>query len=274
MVAAWLLAGAIVALFAAALGRAILHLRGHYFAIASLVVAEVLREITNSATDLTGGGMGLNLPVLAMDVTNQTRLFYYAMFAVAACGARHRGARRPQPTRLRPALHPAERGCRHHARRQRPPLQGAGLRPVGGVSGAVRRHLRLLGQLHRPDRRLRRAVVGEADRHGPAGRRRHGAGRGLWRLPVPAARGAGVAQSARVPRRAARHHRRRPGPVPPHGRPRHQLAGAARRVAQASRTEPPDECDARAQARVAALRRPGGGQQRVVRARAPARSSA
>ena len=39
MVAAWLLAGAIVALFAAALGRAILHLRGHYFAIASLVVA-------------------------------------------------------------------------------------------------------------------------------------------------------------------------------------------------------------------------------------------
>jgi branched-chain amino acid transport system permease protein len=84
MPAAWLLAGAVVALFAAALGRAILHLRGHYFAIASLVVAEVLREITNSATDLTGGGMGLNLPVLAMGVTAQTRLFYYAMFVVAA----------------------------------------------------------------------------------------------------------------------------------------------------------------------------------------------
>jgi branched-chain amino acid transport system permease protein len=66
MVAAWVLAGVIVALFAAALGRAILHLRGHYFAIASLVVAEVLREITNSMTDLTGGGMGLNLPVLSM----------------------------------------------------------------------------------------------------------------------------------------------------------------------------------------------------------------
>jgi branched-chain amino acid transport system permease protein len=84
MVLAWIMAGAVAALFAAALGRAILHLRGHYFAIASLVVAEVLREITNSATDLTGGGMGLNLPVLAMDVTNQTRLFYYAMFGVAA----------------------------------------------------------------------------------------------------------------------------------------------------------------------------------------------
>lgn len=84
MPAAWALGGAIVALFAAALGRAILHLRGHYFAIASLVVAEVLREITNSATDLTGGGMGLNLPVLSLDVTNQARLFYYAMFIAAA----------------------------------------------------------------------------------------------------------------------------------------------------------------------------------------------
>jgi branched-chain amino acid transport system permease protein len=81
MVPAWIMAGAVAALFAAALGRAILHLRGHYFAIASLVE---LREITNSATDLTGGGMGLNLPVLAMDVTNQTRLFYYAMSCVAA----------------------------------------------------------------------------------------------------------------------------------------------------------------------------------------------
>src|SRR5262249_31027245 len=84
MPAAWLLAGAVVALFAAALGRAILHLRGHYFAIASLVVAEVLREVTNSATDLTGGGMGLNLPVLAMGIAGQTRLFYYAMLVVAA----------------------------------------------------------------------------------------------------------------------------------------------------------------------------------------------
>ena len=84
MVAAWGVAGFIACLFAAALGNAILHLRGHYFAIASLVVAEVLREITNSATDLTGGGMGLNLPVMRMDMTVQTQLFYYSMFVVAA----------------------------------------------------------------------------------------------------------------------------------------------------------------------------------------------
>ena len=35
-------------LFAAFLGGAILHLRGHYFAIASLIVAEMLREIVNT----------------------------------------------------------------------------------------------------------------------------------------------------------------------------------------------------------------------------------
>jgi branched-chain amino acid transport system permease protein len=84
MIPAWMMAGVAAALFAAVLGGAILHLRGHYFAIASLVVAEVLREITNSATNLTGGGMGLNLPVLASDVTSQSRLFYYAMLLVAA----------------------------------------------------------------------------------------------------------------------------------------------------------------------------------------------
>ena len=82
---AWSLAGAVAALFAAALGFALLRLRGHYFAIASLVVAEVLREIVNSATNLTGGGMGLNLPVPQMaSITDQARFFYYTMLGVAA----------------------------------------------------------------------------------------------------------------------------------------------------------------------------------------------
>lgn len=84
MLAAWAASGLLAAAFAATLGRAILHLRGHYFAIASLVVAEVLRELTNSATDLTGGGMGLNIPVLSLSVTSQAHLFYYAMLTVAA----------------------------------------------------------------------------------------------------------------------------------------------------------------------------------------------
>src|SRR5436853_623793 len=47
-VAAWGCAGLVAMLFAAFIGGAILHLRGHYFAIASLVVAEMLREIVNT----------------------------------------------------------------------------------------------------------------------------------------------------------------------------------------------------------------------------------
>jgi branched-chain amino acid transport system permease protein len=83
MVLAWMMAGVIVTVFAAAVGRAILHLRGHYFAIASLVIADVLREVINGMTKLTGGGMGLNLPVLKLDVTLQAQLFYGAMLAIA-----------------------------------------------------------------------------------------------------------------------------------------------------------------------------------------------
>jgi branched-chain amino acid transport system permease protein len=67
------------------LGMALLRLRGHYFAIASLVVAEVLREVVNSATELTGGGMGLNLPVPSMaSVEAQAIFFFYAMLVLAA----------------------------------------------------------------------------------------------------------------------------------------------------------------------------------------------
>ncbi len=84
MVLAWCLGGIASAAFAWCLGLAILHLRGHYFAIASLIVAEVLREIINSATDITGGGMGVNIPVLRMGVDQQARLFYYSMLGIAS----------------------------------------------------------------------------------------------------------------------------------------------------------------------------------------------
>jgi len=83
MYLAWILGALVAAGFAAGLGLAILRLRGHYFAIASLVVADVLREIVNSTTKLTGGGMGFNLPILRLGVDAQARLFYYLMFVLA-----------------------------------------------------------------------------------------------------------------------------------------------------------------------------------------------
>jgi branched-chain amino acid transport system permease protein len=85
MALAWSAAGVAALVFAALLGIALLRLRGHYFAIASLVVAEVLRELVNSATGLTGGGMGLNLPVPQLaTVQAQAMFFFYAMLVLAA----------------------------------------------------------------------------------------------------------------------------------------------------------------------------------------------
>ncbi|MEM8550770.1 MAG: branched-chain amino acid ABC transporter permease [Pseudomonadota bacterium] len=84
MPVAWAVASVVAALFAAALGMLILHLKGHYFAIASLVVAEVLLEIATSWTSLTGGGMGLNLPIIRIPVDAQARLFFWSMLVFAA----------------------------------------------------------------------------------------------------------------------------------------------------------------------------------------------
>jgi len=83
MYLAWIFGALMAAVFATGLGLAILRLRGHYFAIASLVVADVLREIVNSATKLTGGGMGFNLPILKLGVDTQAKLFFYLMFVLA-----------------------------------------------------------------------------------------------------------------------------------------------------------------------------------------------
>ncbi|HEY7246713.1 MAG TPA: ATP-binding cassette domain-containing protein [Xanthobacteraceae bacterium] len=96
IVIGWSAAGVAALLLAAFLGGAILHLRGHYFAIASLIIAEMLREIVNTLPDFTGGGKGLNLPFLRISVTAQAQLFFYAMLAlailcVAAAIVIHRG---------------------------------------------------------------------------------------------------------------------------------------------------------------------------------------
>ncbi|MBN9499840.1 MAG: branched-chain amino acid ABC transporter permease [Afipia sp. 62-7] len=68
---------------AALLGAALLRLRGHYFAIASLSLIEVFRELVNNATDLTGGGMGLNIPVTSSaGIMADAMLFFYVMWAL------------------------------------------------------------------------------------------------------------------------------------------------------------------------------------------------
>src|ERR1700733_14359106 len=70
-------------LLAALLGAVLLRLRGHYFAIASLSLVEVLRELVNDATDLTGGGMGLNIPLASgSGILADATFFFYAMWGL------------------------------------------------------------------------------------------------------------------------------------------------------------------------------------------------
>lgn len=77
------IAGAMSFAMAALLGAALLRLRGHYFAIASLSLMEVFRELVNNATDLTGGGMGLNIPVSsASGVMAEATFFFYLMWGL------------------------------------------------------------------------------------------------------------------------------------------------------------------------------------------------
>ncbi len=65
------------------LGAALLRLRGHYFAIASLSLIEVFRELVNNVTDLTGGGMGLNIPLTsAAGVMADATFFFYVMWGL------------------------------------------------------------------------------------------------------------------------------------------------------------------------------------------------
>jgi branched-chain amino acid transport system permease protein len=53
--------------FAALVGWPLLRLKGHYFAVATLGVAEGLREIVLNLPELTGGGAGITLPSVGAD---------------------------------------------------------------------------------------------------------------------------------------------------------------------------------------------------------------
>lgn len=82
MVAAWVGATAVTALFAAMLGFGLLRMKGHYFAVGSISIVEVLRLVASSWSGLTGGGEGLNLPILPGGPEFAGRVFLYAMLVV------------------------------------------------------------------------------------------------------------------------------------------------------------------------------------------------
>jgi branched-chain amino acid transport system permease protein len=64
-----LLSGIVAALFATVIGIPLLRLRGHYFAIATLGVAEGMREVVTNLPGLTGGGAGITVPAVGPEAT-------------------------------------------------------------------------------------------------------------------------------------------------------------------------------------------------------------
>jgi branched-chain amino acid transport system permease protein len=70
------IAGFLAMTFAALIGRAVLRLKGQYFAIATLGVTETTREVVYNL-DITGGGSGLNLPMVKSPLP-----FFYLMFGI------------------------------------------------------------------------------------------------------------------------------------------------------------------------------------------------
>jgi branched-chain amino acid transport system permease protein len=79
---AWIAAAAGGALCAALLGSILLGLRGHYFAIGTIAVVEVMREIANNWDGLTGGAIGMNVPVWVGSARSVGLFFYFAMWVL------------------------------------------------------------------------------------------------------------------------------------------------------------------------------------------------
>ncbi len=77
---------ALCLLFTLLFGLPVLRLKGHYFAIATLGLNEATRALIDNLTGLTGGGMGLSLPLVRGDVETNSRYFYFMFFGTMLLG--------------------------------------------------------------------------------------------------------------------------------------------------------------------------------------------
>jgi branched-chain amino acid transport system permease protein len=71
----------LAALVAVVIGLPVLRLKGHYFAIATLGVAEATREIADTWDSVTQGSTGIDLPV-----RSEGEFFYYSALALVVLG--------------------------------------------------------------------------------------------------------------------------------------------------------------------------------------------
>ncbi len=71
------------AIFAILIGLPVLRLKGHYFAIATLGVAEAMKALVDNL-EITEGNSGIYLPVMNLSVKAQYIFFYFMMMGVLA----------------------------------------------------------------------------------------------------------------------------------------------------------------------------------------------
>jgi len=71
------------AVFAVLIGLPVLRLKGHYFAIATLGVAEAMKALVDNL-DITEGNSGIYLPMMKLSVKSQYIFFYFMMMGVLA----------------------------------------------------------------------------------------------------------------------------------------------------------------------------------------------
>jgi branched-chain amino acid transport system permease protein len=81
--AAWVAAAGVGAAVALVLGLPLLRLKGHYFAVGTIASVEVIREIANNWETLTGGAIGMNIPIQVGDPDFVGRFFFLSMLGLA-----------------------------------------------------------------------------------------------------------------------------------------------------------------------------------------------
>jgi branched-chain amino acid transport system permease protein len=108
-------AGLVGLALALLLGFPILRLQGHYFAIATLGVAEGVREIVTNMPSVTGGGAGITIPAVGIEATtsypgNTAFYYYFLVLALVALAVNWRVSRSRFGYSLR-AIHQDEDGA-------------------------------------------------------------------------------------------------------------------------------------------------------------------
>ncbi len=81
---AWLAAAAFVGGVSFLIGAIVLRLKGHYFAIGSIALVDISRLVVSSWGEVTGGGNGLNVPLLQGRPPEVSALVLYVMLGIMA----------------------------------------------------------------------------------------------------------------------------------------------------------------------------------------------